>query len=1116
MRKVVLLRILALATLLAILSRLPAISFFGAETILLYTMLTIGTVYLSVLLSHGDLSTAYAVGIIGTLLLPADLSMMVTWGVFVGGIVGSLLRAFYRQRRLRYHRTPPLGQNIVTLTARVTLSYILAGDAYRALGGQQPLAVLDARSMVPLAGFSVVYIIIYVVIFLLSVYINNRSIRATLTQNSLQIALTMMIPPPFIILSIVALGPDHALVSWLVIGELALFTVGLHWFSQMFYRLHKQSRELVAVTNINQAVRANQGLDALLEAVYREVAGLLFINHFEAILTEADDNHLSRRLMVKDGKSQVQMTPVDRQPGTFIDYVMRTQRPLLIEHDLPSQARRLGLTAPADRFSAWLGVPLLSGGRMLGMLLVASSDPSQYFGNEEQHTLTIIAAATSTALDNAQLYQQQMGRVSQLNNLNTVLALLTETLSPDDVLDHVISSASVVAQATAVAVYRYADEAFNLVRSAGLSDDFAAETMLTITPTPDQRVSIRRTMVVEDVASDSRVRHLQTLAQREAKHAWVELPLSVGGHPVGALTLYYDDPRRFESEHIELLRTFANQVAQAIHNADLYAGTYHALETRVEQLSALAAMGRDMAATMDLATLCRMLLNYALTVTDSQTGAIVLKEPESEQIELAASSGYAPAIFRDSTVLAQGITGQVLRCGQAVRCDVVNSNDHYLALNPTACSQMTVPIIWRDQTLGAITLESEKQAHYSDEDQNFIVQLANQAVFALENARLFNNTTEAHDRMQAILNTMTEAIILIDRRENIVLANPRVTTLLGLKRDLLVGQALDEALKKTNLATCMGFASPDEALRQVHSLDTPQAPYYPEMFAYTLSSHHAEIHIHREMIPVPDEQGEIIGALLVFYDQSEQHNLERAREEFSQMIIHDLRSPLTAVTSNVSMLSELVPPDHEFGSLVEKTTGSSQRAIRKLLNRVDSLLEIARMRSDQMVLRLETARLSRLVENVCAELEPLARYLDVHIVVRMPEDEPMMMIDAEKIERVLLNLVDNALKFSPHQSQIAIQATPWGDNGGMPLLRVDVIDNGPGIPDDERHNIFDRFVQVQQQHSPYRRGSGLGLNFCMLAIEAHEGTIWFEANPDGGSVFSFTLPVHPARGNSIP
>src|SRR5690606_20979520 len=131
---------------------------------------------------------------------------------------------------------------------------------------------------------------------------------------------------------------------------------------------------------------------------------------------------------------------------------------------------------------------------------------------------------------------------------------------------------------------------------------------------------------------------------------------------------------------------------------------------------------------------------------------------------------------------------------------------------------------------------------------------------------------------------------------------------------------------------------------------------------------------------VSDEQGEVIGMLLVFYDQTEQHQLERAREEFSQMIIHDLRSPLTAVTSSVMLLTEIVPPDSEFSTIVEKTAGSSQRAIRKLLNRVDSLLEVSRMKSGTMSLQLGVGQVGYLIENVRNELAPLALNLNIQLV----------------------------------------------------------------------------------------------------------------------------------------
>jgi NtrC-family two-component system sensor histidine kinase KinB len=251
----------------------------------------------------------------------------------------------------------------------------------------------------------------------------------------------------------------------------------------------------------------------------------------------------------------------------------------------------------------------------------------------------------------------------------------------------------------------------------------------------------------------------------------------------------------------------------------------------------------------------------------------------------------------------------------------------------------------------------------------------------------------------------------------------------------------------------------------------------------------------------------VIGVLLVFNDETETHNLERAREEFSQLIIHDLRSPLTAVTSSVSLLSEIIPPENEFSALIAKTAGSSQRAIRKLLNRVDSLLDISRMKSGQMSLHLEVAQLGPLIDNVCTELEPLAHDLDIVIAPQLPDDQPWLLIDPEKIERVLLNLVDNALKFSPRATPITIHMQVSEEQ-----VCMQVIDGGPGIPESERQSIFDRFVQIQNQSIRHRRGSGLGLNFCKLAIEAHGGRIWIDANPSGGSVFAFTLPLSNVNG----
>lgn len=697
----------------------------------------------------------------------------------------------------------------------------------------------------------------------------------------------------------------------------------------------------------------------------------------------------------------------------------------------------------------------------------------------------------NSALQAQAAQHQQAQRVVQLSTLNKVLALLTETLSPDNVLDTVISSASVISDATAVAVYLFRDAQLELVRSAGLSDAFALDP-----PRPLLDQQFEQPIVIENVHRYKQASHLRDLMTREGKAAWLELPLWVAGRGLGTVTLYFDQPQTFNSEDIELLRTFANQAAQAIQNAHLYAGTYAALETRIEQLSALATIGREIIATMDLPTISSLILRHAMEATCATTGVILLFNEKRDGLILCAQQGYPEGAFASMDTLNQGLTGRVLQSGRALIIEDVQQETDYVPLAAATRSQLSVPVTWRGEIIGVITLESDQRAGFKVEEGNFISQLANQMVIAVDNARLFQRVTEARDRMQAILDTMTEGIVLIDRWGRIALANPRVD-LIGLDGNELIGTHINELLTRSEmrLIECMGFAN-DAELRSILSESSA-----PAMLSYKLTHDGKTTYILRQIIPVQDEADVVIGALLVFQDETEQRELEHARESFSRLIVHDLRSPLTAITSSIEFLAEMIPPSSEHGALIHQTANLSQRAIRKMLNRVNSLLDISRMQSGQLMLTTEPATLDKIIESVFIELNPLAINLAVKLTFQPLENAVPSPIDVEKIERVLLNLVDNALKFSPKGGTIVVRVQRPDE-----WLRVEVIDNGPGVPASQRVHIFDSFAQIKEQPG-LRRGSGLGLTFCRLAVEAHGGRIWVEENPAGGSIFAFTLPL---------
>ena len=132
----------------------------------------------------------------------------------------------------------------------------------------------------------------------------------------------------------------------------------------------------------------------------------------------------------------------------------------------------------------------------------------------------------------------------------------------------------------------------------------------------------------------------------------------------------------------------------------------------------------------------------------------------------------------------------------------------------------------------------------------------------------------------------------------------------------------------------------------------------------------------------------------------------------------------------------------------------------------------------------------------------MAQELDISIKSDFPPTLPAMSLDADKIERAILNLVDNALKYAPLQSDVIVRVTQPDQNS----VRLDVIDRGKGIPDHYKQRLFDRFVQMEGRQI-VRKGVGLGLSLCKAVAEAHGGTIWIEDYESGGSVFSILLPI---------
>jgi signal transduction histidine kinase len=188
---------------------------------------------------------------------------------------------------------------------------------------------------------------------------------------------------------------------------------------------------------------------------------------------------------------------------------------------------------------------------------------------------------------------------------------------------------------------------------------------------------------------------------------------------------------------------------------------------------------------------------------------------------------------------------------------------------------------------------------------------------------------------------------------------------------------------------------------------------------------------------------------------------------------------------------------------IQQSFEIASRSTERVLSLIESLLDISQLESGTMDLNLAATDLQKITEETITELLPLANEDEIEMIHDFPLTFPHLEIDQNLIRRVLNNLLDNALKFTPAGGQVKVTAKADDSD----FVTVQVIDNGPGVPIEYREKVFTRFTQVPSTPGR-RRGTGLGLTFCQLAVEAHGGRIWTETGEDGvGAVFSFTLPI---------
>ena len=228
--------------------------------------------------------------------------------------------------------------------------------------------------------------------------------------------------------------------------------------------------------------------------------------------------------------------------------------------------------------------------------------------------------------------------------------------------------------------------------------------------------------------------------------------------------------------------------------------------------------------------------------------------------------------------------------------------------------------------------------------------------------------------------------------------------------------------------------------------------------------------------------------------------LEQLRDDLTHMIVHDLRTPLTSFITGLPMIGEV----GDLNAVQRQLLNRVVRGGDTLLSMINNLLDIARMESGSLQLRYADVTVTELASWAVEQVTMLAEDKQLRLVQQLAADVPMFRADADLLRRVLVNLLGNAIKFSPTAGVVTVSAR-LADVPGH--VQFSVIDAGPGIQPEYFERIFEKFGQIETAQTGRKGSSGLGLTFCKLAVEAHNGRIWVESEAGRGSTFAFVLPL---------
>lgn len=733
-----------------------------------------------------------------------------------------------------------------------------------------------------------------------------------------------------------------------------------------------------------------------------------------------------------------------------------------------------------------LCVPLISPRRAIGVLTCTHSQPG-YFDDADLQALQLVADQATVALENAWLFAAEEQRRHLADTLREIARALTATLDLDEVLSLILESLSQVVPHDSASIFLLEGQRLVIRAWRGFENSEAVQG-LTLPVEGNHimaRVVARREpLVCADVQQEE---GWQNIPGVPTIHGWIGAPLVARDKVVGVLTVDSSQPNAYTGDDARIVAAFADHAAIAIANAQLLRQT----QRQLEEVAFLHRTGQALAASLEMEDVLRSLLESVRDHFRLEAASVALVDEHTRELVFRVATGAAAdQVVGVRLRPGQGIAGWVAQSGLPIVVPSVEQDSRWYPgvdreTGFRTRTLVAVPIRLGEEVLGVVEAINPVEGTLDEGGIKLLLNVAALAASAIQNARHFNRARDAEERYSSLFENSADPILITDAEGRITDVNRKFCQMLRYHREEIGHQEVFAlTAHPQRMRDWLAQVLQGKDILGNLEMTTQDGRTLPFEVRATLVFHGSRPYVQ-----------------WVFHDITERLRLEQVREDLTHMIVHDLRNPLSSIMSSLELIrARLQDPTMDIS--LDQLFTIAQRSGERLFGLIDSILDVARLESGKAELNYQAIEVGEMVREAVEQVGPVAVGREIRLSLHVPPGLPLIEGDRHLLLRTLINLLDNALKFTPPGGEVQVTV----ERPSADVLQFAVSDTGPGIPREYQERIFDRFTRLPNEQL---RGTGIGLAFCKLAVEAHRGRIWVESQPGKGATFFFTLPLNP-------